>query len=62
MLLARIPLLCKNLPCCPFCTVLLSGLPLSCAAKICELYPIVEEKQIIDAVLPKKEQAALAKL
>ena len=37
------------------------ALPIA-AAKIIDLYPIVEEQQIIDAVLPKKEQAALAKL
>ena len=61
MLPAHIPQLCMT-ACSPAYTMRLSGSPLSCAAKICELYPIVEDKQIIDAVLPKKEQAALAKL
>lgn len=32
------------------------------AAKVLELYPFLEETGVIDEILPKKEQAALAKL
>ena len=32
------------------------------AAKVLELYPFLEESGVIDEILPKKEQAALAKL
>ena len=32
------------------------------AAKVVELYPYLEETGIIDEIVPKKEQAALAKL
>ena len=32
------------------------------AAKVVELYPYLEETGVIDEILPKKEQAALAKL
>ena len=33
-----------------------------CAAKICTSYPILEESGAIEQILPKKEQALLAKL
>ena len=32
------------------------------AAKVCSTYPILEESGAIDLILPKKEQAVLAKL
>ena len=32
------------------------------AAKVLELYPFLEETGVIDEILPKKEQATLAKL
>ena len=34
----------------------------ACAAKICTSYPILEESGAIEQILPKKEQALLAKL
>ena len=32
------------------------------AAKVCELYPMLEDTGIIDVILPKKEHATIAKL
>ena len=43
------------------CTVLTYSV-LCLAAKVLELYPFLEETGVIDEILPKKEQAALAKL
>lgn len=47
---------------CPYCDERADKVLRCHAAKVVELYPYLEETGIIDEIVPKKEQAALAKL
>lgn len=47
---------------CQISRSLLEKLSLCVVAKVLELYPFLEETGVIDEILPKKEQATLAKL